>query len=138
MVELKHFEPFDEKKLGFDKNGSYIGLDPNNPESMHDCMGVVYKYCRCCGKYYTLDAFSLKKNGEHSEWCNNCKIKHKKANERWKANKEAREAAKPASLHKVGRPAKLDLTMISDIELVNEMKRRGWTGSVTVKTVYEL
>lgn len=118
-----------EKELGFDRDGNYVGLMPDDERTHYDVMHNKYKQCAKCKKWYKEDEYPLKTDGTPTKCCENCLETMKKAQEARKA-KKASVKSEPAS--------KIDLSQVPPQDLIKEMQRRGWKGNITITMDFEL
>lgn len=150
MMEAK-----DEKELGFDRDGNYVGLVPEDERTHYDVMHYKYKQCAKCHKWYKEEEYPLKTDGTPTKCCENCLEAMKKAQEARKAKDSDTADAKPT---KRGRKKKeevpeqppingqnpatstihFDLSQVPPQDLIQEMRRRGWKGNIQVVMDFEL
>lgn len=119
-------EAKDEKQLGFDRDGLYTGFKPDDENTHYDVMHVKYRQCAKCKKWYPESGYALKADGTPKMCCNNC----------LENLKEAHKAKKASA--KTEPPAKVDLSQVPPQDLIQEMRRRGWKGNITVTMDFEL
>ena len=136
------------------------GRRSTHPSYIDKDTGVTMKYCRYCGKYKPIDEFhhnKANKDGHEFECklCHNARVlvQHRKRAEQKKALKEAQKKEEPKLnvVLKVDTPIVNDLLEMqenlaaittiheaSDDQLVEELKRRGYTGNIIRKTSFIL
>ena len=145
-------EEFTPEQLGIGK-----GRRATNPTYIDKDTGLTMKWCKCCGQYKPIDEFHHNKaNKDGHEFdckvCHNARVsaQHRKKAEQKKAEKEAllkkavaempSESSEVEIINDLTTPIPPIPTIYSatDDQLVEELKRRGYTGNIIRKTSFIL
>ena len=147
-------EEFTPEQMGIGK-----GRRATHPTYVDKYTGVTMKWCKCCGQYKPIDEFHHNKaNKDGHEFdckvCHNARVsaQHRKKAEQRKVEKELAELAKraeteipytssePEIVNDLADPIPPVPTLYSatDDQLVEELKRRGYTGNIIRKISFIL
>lgn len=150
---VEHNEPPKKApELTPEQMGIGKGRRATNPTYIDKDTGVTMKWCKCCGQYKPIDEFHHNKaNKDGHEFdckvCHNARVTAQHARRR--AEKKAeKEKEKLNVVLKVETPIVNDLAELqkpvitlqaaTDDQLVEELKRRGYTGNIIRKTSFIL
>lgn len=145
-------EEFTPEQLGIGK-----GRRATNPTYIDKDTGLTMKWCKCCGQYKPIDEFHHNKaNKDGHEFdckvCHNARVtaQHARRRAEKKAEKEAllkqaiaempSESSEPEIVNNllVDLEPVITLQAATDDQLVEELKRRGYTGNIIRKTSFIL
>lgn len=145
-------EEFTPEQLGVGK-----GRRATNPTYIDKDTGLTMKWCKCCGQYKPIDEFHHNKaNKDGHEFdckvCHNARVtaQHARRRAEKKAEKEAllkqaiaempSESSEPEIVNNllVDLEPVITLQAATDDQLVEELKRRGYTGNIIRKTSFIL
>ena len=155
---VEHNEPpkkapeFTPEQMGIGK-----GRRSTHPTYIDKDTGITMKWCKCCGQYKPIDEFHHNKaNKDGHEFdckaCHNARVsaQHARRRAEKKAEKEAllkqaiaempSESSQPEIVNNllVDLEPVITLQAATDDQLVEELKRRGYTGNIIRKTSFIL
>ena len=121
-------------------------IEQENPKIEHTMSEIeqtpTTKVCKCCGRELPLDQFSKNRWG-YTNLCKDCMASKKagKAPAAQKAPKPQPKEEKPAGeapAASTAKPKRNYLHYVSDEQLVAELKRRGYKGTIEMKKQFDI
>ena len=137
--------------LTYDRNGNIVN-DCSNETHLWDAMRREYKKCAYCKKWYLLSSFSesdskRSKDG-HSAFCAECAKKQQSRRDVAPQKQEAKPDEDTPSVSEDNEERIITdgvrdkhreiLSLLPDEALIEELRRRGFEGSLTILKDYEL